>query len=197
MFISFEGIEGSGKTTQANLLYEALGRDNTILTHEPGGTPVGDQVRQIFLDNEVLPVAELMLITAARVHHVEEVIRPALKKGKTVICDRFTDSTIAYQGFRAGLDIGMIIDLNEIATQGLFPFRTFLLDLPPEVALQRKTDKNRIDRESLEIHQKVRDGYISMAENDSIRFTVLDAMQQPVDIHETILEYFRSYHRED
>ena len=129
IFITFEGIEGSGKTTQAEHLATVLGPD-VVLTREPGGTPISERIRDIFLaSDDITPMTELLLIAAARTQHVDELIRPALDANRTVICDRFIDATVAYQGYRGGIDLSFIHQLNHIATGGLTPDITFILDL--------------------------------------------------------------------
>lgn len=203
MFITFEGPEGSGKTTQIRLLHEALSKRGVpvIVTREPGGTPVGDQIRKILLDagnRDMVPVCELLLYWAARAQHVEEVIRPALKSGKLVLCDRYTDSTVAYQGFARGIDFTSLSDLDRIATQNLKPDLTLLFDLPVEVGLARahgrmqgQTGADREDRfenEKLEFHRKVRDGFLELAKQESGRFVVLDAASEPQVLHVQVLK---------
>ncbi|OHB28273.1 MAG: dTMP kinase [Desulfuromonadaceae bacterium GWC2_58_13] len=187
-FITFEGIEGCGKSTQAGLLAKRLtGRRMSVLTtREPGGCPIADAIRQILLDpanTTLVPRAELLLYAAARAQHVTEVIEPALRKGLIVICDRFTDATLAYQGFGRGLDIDLIHTLNQVATGGIQPDLTLLLDMPQEEGLKRAIQRNtaaslaheeRFERETLEFHGKVRNGYRQMA-GRSDRFRVIDA----------------------
>ena len=130
IFITFEGIDGAGKTTQVQRLATALGPD-VVLTREPGGTPISERIREIFLTADgMAPMTELLLIAAARAQHVDECIRPALESSQTVICDRFIDATVAYQGYRGGIDLEIIHQLNHLATGGLTPNITFILDLP-------------------------------------------------------------------
>ncbi len=183
-FITLEGVEGAGKTTQLNLLAEALG-ENVIVTREPGGTQISEQIREIFLTAaEISAQTELMLIAASRAQHVSELILPALKDGKTVICDRFSDATIAYQGYRKGIDLERIEQVNSIATQGLKPDVTFLLDLPPDVGLNRKRESDepltRLELETITSHEKVRKGYLALAKSESERVIIINA-QRDID----------------
>lgn len=187
-FITFEGIEGCGKTTQLRLLKErlaALGEKVTV-TREPGGCPVADQMRAILLDaknSAITPLAELLLYAAARAQHVQEVIVPALERGETVLCDRFTDATVAYQGHGRGLDLAVIEKLNTLATGSLQPALTVLIDCPVEVGLSRAlarieatsgAKEERFERESLLFHQKVRNGYLALATAFPERFVIVD-----------------------
>ncbi len=178
-FITLEGVEGAGKTTQIDLLAEALG-ENVIVTREPGGTQISEQIREIFLTaSEISAQTELMLIAASRAQHVSELILPALKDGKTVICDRFSDATIAYQGYRKGIDLELIEQVNSIATQGLKPDVTFLLDLPPHLGLNRKRESDepltRLELETITSHEKVRKGYLALAKSESERVKIINA----------------------
>ncbi len=187
-FITFEGIEGCGKSTQVGLLAKRLigCRMPVLTTREPGGCPIADAVRQILLDpanTALVPRAELLLYAAARAQHVSEVVVPALQQGSIVICDRFTDATLAYQGFGRGLDIELILTLNQVATGGVQPDLTLLLDMPPDEGLKRAIQRNitsalgheeRFEKEALEFHEKVRNGYLQLARQDA-RFCVIDA----------------------
>ena len=178
-FITLEGVEGAGKTTQINRLVEALG-ENVIATREPGGTPISEQIRDIFLTaSDISAQTELMLIAASRAQHVSELILPALKDGKTVLCDRFSDATVAYQGYRKGIDLELIERVNSIATRGLKPDVTFLLDVPPRVGLNRKRGSGepltRLELETITSHEKVRKGYLAMAESESERVKIINA----------------------
>ncbi|MDR1453326.1 MAG: dTMP kinase [Candidatus Margulisbacteria bacterium] len=180
MFITFEGPDGSGKTTQSKLLYAELqrqGRD-TLWTREPGGTAAGQKIRALLLDDPTAryaPAAELFLFAADRAQHVEEVIRPALTQGKTVICDRYVDSTTAYQAGGRGFDADFIAKLNKDSSGGLLPELTFLLDILSEIGLQRATSTkaDKFEQESLDFHRRVRQTYLQAAQNDP-RFCVLD-----------------------
>ncbi|GAB7027965.1 dTMP kinase [Geotalea toluenoxydans] len=188
-FITFEGIEGCGKTTQIKLLEQHLTEKGfkVLLTREPGGCPIADQIRAILLDaanSAMTPSAELLLYAAARSQHVEEVIKPALADDCIVLCDRFTDATVAYQGYGRGLDLDSIGYLNQLATSGLKPQLTILLDCPVEVGLKRALARisgittgareERFELESALFHQKVRDGYLKLAENEKERFCIVD-----------------------
>ncbi len=196
-FITFEGVEGAGKTTQGQRLATALGPD-VVLTREPGGTPVSERIRDIFLTSDrITTMTELLLIAAARAQHVDERIRPALASNQIVICDRFIDATVAYQGYRGGIDLEIIHQLNHIATGGLTPDITFILDLPPEIGLQRQqqgeTHRDRLDREPLEFHRRVREGYLSAAAAEPHRVKLIDAAQSPDDVHTAILTEYQAY----
>ena len=197
IFITFEGVEGAGKTTQAQRLAAALGPD-VVLTREPGGTPVSERIRDLFFTSDgVTPMTELLLIVAARAQHVEELIRPALVANQIVICDRFIDASVAYQGYRGGIDLELINQLNRVATGGLMPDITFVLDLLPEIGLQRQQQggvhRNRLDKESLESHRKVREGYLFVAKSDPTRVKLIDATQSPDAIHADILAEYHAY----
>jgi dTMP kinase len=188
LFITFEGIEGCGKTTQLGLLAERLCRRglDVLPTREPGGCPIADAIRNILLhpgNSAMVPRAELLLYAAARAQHVDEVILPALRQGKVVLCDRFTDATLVYQGYGRGLDTSLIADLNTLATEGLFPQLTLLLDMPAEDGLKRALRRNmtittekedRFERESIDFHRRVREGYLKLAGREK-RFRVIDA----------------------
>ncbi len=196
-FITFEGVEGAGKTTQAERLATALGPD-VVLTREPGGTPIAERIRDIFLTSDgITTMTELLLLAAARAQHVDELIRPALEANRIVICDRFTDATVAYQGYRGGIDLALIHHLNRVATGGLTPDITFILDLPPAIGLQRqqsgKTHRDRLDREPLELHRKVREGYLSAAKAAPERVKLIDATQSPDAVHAAILTKYQNY----
>lgn len=183
-FIVFEGIDGSGKTTQLKLLGENLvSRGYRVLyTREPGGTRVGELVRKILLNpefSELVPRAEALLYAAARAQHVEQVILPALKEGKIVLCDRFLDSSLAYQGFGRGVDIALLKQINEPATAGLVPDLVLILDFCCEKGMDRISlsgrSIDRIEGERREFHSKVRSGYLILAQSDPHRYRVIDA----------------------
>lgn len=181
LFIVFEGGEGCGKSTQTRALYRRLSTDGfgAVLTREPGGTRLGERVRRHLKQTDetpISPLAELFLIASARAQLVSEIIRPELEKGKTVICDRFTPSTLAYQGYGRGLDTDAIRDVNDIATDGMSPDLIVLLDMPAEAGLSRKKsrERDRFESESLAFHSRVRRGYLDLAEADPERWLVVD-----------------------
>ena len=175
-FIVLEGGEGSGKSTQAKLLADQLG---AVLTREPGGTALGELLREVLLDRRAGRVdasAELLLMLAARAQHVSEFILPMLEQGRDVVCDRFSPSTLAYQGFGRGLDLPTIRAADELARSGLEPDVIVLLDLAPETATTRRTRAlDRIEGEDAEFFARVRDGYLTLAQSDPRRYVVVDA----------------------
>lgn len=186
-FITFEGVEGSGKTTQVERLACRLrqaGR-TVVTTREPGGTPISDRIRAVVLDQrnvEIHPHTEALLMCAARAQLVHEVIRPALARGDVVLCDRFSDSTFAYQGYARGQDLATLRRIVDFATGGLVPDLTILLDLPAEAGLQRRfgpssadAPTNRMDRLKLDFHRSVADGYHALVLADPDRWRVVDA----------------------
>lgn len=194
-FITFEGGEGSGKTVQTRALYRRLSRLGipTLLTHEPGGTASGEKIAHWLKwarGAGISPLTELLMFNASHAQLVEEVIRPNLKLGKVIICDRFTDSTLAYQGYGRGLDMETVAAINHIATQGLKPDLTVLLDLPVEAGLARKEDQkpDRFHQADIAFHRKVRDGYLKLAAEEPERWLVIDATQSKAEIAEIILE---------
>ena len=196
-FITFEGVEGAGKTTQVHRLEKALGK-NVVVTREPGGTIISERIREIFLNSDGMTAqTELLLIAAARAQHVDELIRPALEANQIVICDRFIDATVAYQGYRGGIDIELIHRLNQTATGGLKPDLTFVLDLPPEIGLQRqqqgRTHRDRLDREPLESHHKVQAGYLAAVKAEPHRVKLIDAMQSRDAVHADLLTEYQEY----
>jgi dTMP kinase len=191
-FITFEGIDGSGKTTQVRLLAQRLraqGRD-VLETVEPGGTVVGQQIRRILLDaanQDLRPAAELLLYFASRAQNVEQCILPALSAGKIVLCDRFTDSTLAYQGYARGLGAETVLALDCIACGGLTPDLTLLIDVDLDTGLDRAQARNalgsagetRMDDQSIEFHRKVREAYLALAKQYASRFRVIDGRGSP------------------
>lgn len=180
-FVTIEGGEGAGKTTLAQLMAERLREQGlrVVLTAEPGGDPVCLQIRELLLDSSstISERAELLLFEAARAQHVEKVIKPALAEGAVVICDRFVDSTLAYQGYGRGIELDLVETLNEIATQGLKPQLTLLLDLPPEKGLERNHTRDRFSKEGIRFHNAVREGYRAIASREPQRFVIIDATQ--------------------
>ena len=202
MFLTFEGPEGSGKSTQIKKLagyLEDQGVD-LVLTREPGGTEIGDQIRKILLDSAnqgMVSDCEQYLYWAARAQHLQEKIWPALEQGKWVLCDRFVESTIAYQGYGRGLDMQQILQLKEWVTKGRGPDLTILLDLPVELGIERATARqaklngaekeDRFEREEITFHQKVRGGFLEMAQNEKDRFVVIDAYEDIDTIHDQVV----------
>jgi dTMP kinase len=183
IFITFEGGEGCGKSYQSKLLYHRLLEEGVaaLLTHEPGGTPLGENIRRWLKWHKEISLsaaAELLLFSASRNQLVNEVITPALAKGEAVVCDRFYDSTLAYQGYGRGLDLYTIKRLNELSTDGLKPTLTILLDIPAAEGLARKNVKrqDRFEKEELAFHEQVRQGYLQLARNEPKRFLVVDAL---------------------
>jgi len=200
MFITFEGIEGCGKTTQVNKLkkyFESLGRE-VLVTLEPGGSRLGQTLRKILLSmdsQDLTREAELFLYLADRAQHVDQVIRPALEQGQVVISDRYADSTVVYQGYGRGLDPQILHSFNEIATRGIWPDLTILLDLPVEIGLKRavtrnlqtkQTDEGRFEAESIDFHNRVREGYLTWAALNKNRFIIVDATGSVDEIFEQI-----------
>ena len=182
IFFTFEGPDGAGKTTQIGRLERALAERGyeTLRTREPGGDFVGEQVRQLLLDRSAMTSeAEFLLFAASRAQNVAQVVRPALEAGRIVLCDRFTDSSLAYQGFARGLPVAFIRAANAFATRGLAPHKTFLLDVPVEIGKARRSvgETNRLDREAEAFHQRVRDGYLAVAAEEPERFVILDGTQ--------------------
>jgi dTMP kinase len=181
LFITFEGGEGCGKSTQSRLLLKKLEQQNVpvVLTHEPGGTALGNELRKTLKrkrDSSISPHSELFLLAASRAQLVAEVIRPALEEGKAVLCDRFTHSTMVYQGYGRGLDFTAINMVNNMATGNLNPDLIIFLDISPEQGLARKRSlKDRFELEDLSFHRRVREGYLKMAAAEPDRWLVIDA----------------------
>lgn len=191
-FIVFEGPDGSGKTTQARLLAEYLTnlqpKRQVIMVEEPGGTPIGDEIRKILLHKErrIAPLAELFLYEASRSQLVREIIKPALVSGKIVIADRYSMSSLAYQGYGRGIDLKFIEELNRAATDGLEPDVIFVLDISPEEGLRRKSKKDRIEQEALDFYRRVRQGYIGLAERYE-NAIIIDGMSGPQEVFQEII----------
>ena len=182
LFITFEGGEGCGKSTQAKALWKKLSRLGipAELTHEPGGTTLGNELRHLLKrkrQDTISPEAELLLFAASRIQLVSEVIRPKLREGKVVICDRFADSTTAYQGYGRGIDLANIKAINELSTQSIKPDLTILLDTSTQKGLSRKQSKmkDRFETEEIAFHNRVRDGYLRLAAQEPERWLVIDA----------------------
>jgi len=192
LFISLEGIDGSGKSTQARLLVEALGED-TVAIREPGGTEAAERIRELLADPAVPldSMAELMLFLAARADLTERVIRPALEAGRHVVADRFSDSSVAYQGSARGLGVGEVIGLCETATDGLWPDLTLLLRLDPEAGLGRAEGEDRFEQEGLSLQQAVATAYEEIAIIASDRVVAIDATGSVEEVHQRVMEAVR------
>jgi dTMP kinase len=201
LFITFEGIEGCGKTTQIKRLAGRLEDRGIqfISTLEPGGTRIGQDIRKVLLDSKnahLAPLAELILYAADRAQHIEEVIKPALDQGKWVLCDRFFDATVAYQGAGRGLDMDLIQTLNELVTKGIRPDLTLLLDCPPETGIERAVKRisiigedgqDRFEREKMDFHRKVRAGYLEISHNER-RFSIINAALSEDEVEKEIFK---------
>ncbi len=210
MFISLEGIEGCGKTTQLEFLstYLAEKGRSYVVTREPGGTAIGKKIRSILLDpasKALVPAAELLLYMADRAQHIDALIKPRLAEGKIVLCDRYFDATLVYQGFARGLDTGFIRDLHRIIFKDLKPDITLLLDLPPRIGLARawqeldsgnRSDaESRFEEEAISFHEKVRAGYLELAKMEPGRFKIIDA-SRPLDAVQADIRQVLSAHLE-
>jgi dTMP kinase len=194
MFITFEGIEAAGKSTLIAGLSDdlRLRGENVLVTREPGGTPLGDRIRQIWNDpaTTIDPLAEALLISAVRAQHVAEVIAPAARGGVTILCDRFFDATIAYQGYGRGLDIETLLNLSMLATSRIAPDLTFLLDISAELSWQRvreRGDADRFEREDPAFHERVRAGYHELAVRFHHRYVIVDAARSPDAVRADVL----------
>jgi dTMP kinase len=191
MFVTFEGPEGAGKSTAIQAVASHLRETgyNVLQTREPGAGVTGKQIRDILLHGEDLPAStELFLFLADRSHHVARVIRPALKEGKVVLCDRYADSTWVYQSYARGLDSAFVKACNEFATGGLWPNLTLLLDLPAEVGLGRLTQPDRLDQEPISFHQRVRDGFLDLAHANESRWRIVDGGQTKERVAKAAIE---------
>ena len=200
LFITFEGVEGSGKTTQIQRLKKYLTQKGIRckVTREPGGCPVSEKIRKILLNpdhGEMVPTTELLLYEAARAQHVEEVIKPFLERGGVILCDRFSDASLAYQGYGRRIDLKWIQGLNRLSSQGIRPDVTFLLDCPSDVGLRRAIRRNRtlkqegedrFEREEVEFHRRVREGYLAIARKEPDRVKVIDTRQGEERVFEKI-----------
>ena len=203
-FLSFEGTEGSGKSTQVKLLSAYLKNKgyNVLTTEEPGGTKIGLKIREILLapENSMNPLTEFLLYNTSRAQHVREIIYPALMQGTIVITDRFTDSTVAYQGYGRGIDLSVINTLNDIVAPDLKPFISFLLDIDVQEGLTRvehrtqntehrlQNTKDRFELETIEFHSRVRKGYLELAREESGRIKLIDASKSPDEVSRKVIE---------
>jgi dTMP kinase len=201
LFVTFEGIEGCGKTTQISLLKDFLEQKgySVVATREPGGTQIGDSIRKILLDPRNVHIesrTELLLYEASRAQHVKDAIRPALERGCIVLCDRFTDATLAYQSYAQGISKDLVESLNQCATDNLTPDLTVLIDCPVEIGLKRTENReitvnqgvseNRFEEKNLAFHQMVRLGYLQIAERNSNRIYLVDGREDPSIVHQEI-----------
>lgn len=208
MFVSFEGIEGCGKTTQVELLASFLSKRDIpyVVSREPGGTRLGELIRQILLNpahTEMEPLTELFLYAADRAQHIAQVIRPALESHQWLICDRFADATTVYQGYARDQDLTFIKKLNQMATQGIWPRLSLLLDCPVEIGLERarqrimetaaKGREDRFEQQDLAFHQKVREGYLQIAHQNPDRFKIVDATLEQEQLHQEIIALLGPY----
>lgn len=207
VFVTFEGMEGCGKSTQVKRLARRLRGLGVpvIVTLEPGGTRIGKSIRRVLLDarNKALtPLAELMLYAADRAQHVEEIIEPALRAGNWVVCDRFADATVVYQGMARGQDMTLVKRLNETVTRRIRPHITFLLDCPVELGLQRARKRNlkdphkgqdRFEKENISFHRKVRNAYLEVARKERNRFVVIDGMLPRKEVEREIFKKLQPY----
>jgi dTMP kinase len=205
IFISFEGIEGTGKSTQAKLLYQWLfsKKYEVVLTEEPGGTQIGLRIRELLLSVEhkdMTSLTELLLYNASRAQHLHEIIVPAIRRGAVVITDRFSDSTVAYQGYGRGIDLNLIDSIDKIVTGNMKPDLTILLDLDADTGLKRNRGINKTDRlelEDLEFHQRVRNGYREIAARERGRIRLIDASGNVEEVQDKIIDvvtdFIRSY----
>ncbi|MDD2486624.1 MAG: dTMP kinase [bacterium] len=208
VFISIEGPEGAGKSTHLNRLKDALATEgyDVILTREPGGTTISDSIRALLLDagnDNMTSLTELLLYAAARAQHMQEVIIPSLQAGRVVLCDRFTDSTIAYQGYGRGLDIQLIKHLNDLATGAVYPHLTIILDLDPALGLERvnrfrhggQDSKDRLEREDISFHQRIRKGFLRLAAKEPARYRIIDASRSIENVFASLFATVTDYLR--
>ena len=196
MFVTFEGIEGAGKTTQVRLLHEYLAQTTIpfIFTREPGGTPLGEKLRELLIDplGQMSPEAETLLLSASRAELVDKVIEPALEEGRIVVCDRFWDATLAYQGYGRELPLETLMQITMFAARNLAPDLTFLLDIPLQVSAERMRDRkrsaDRMEREKRQFHERVAEGYRRLAAADPQRIIMLDGTQPEEELAARVRE---------
>lgn len=194
MFVTFEGPDGAGKTTAMRSVAAALRESGHIVhtTRQPGDSSIGPSIREILLGGQnVVPLAELFLFLADRAQHVAEVVRPALQRGEIVLCDRFADSTVVYQGYARGLDVESLREMNSLATTGLVPDLTLLLAIDAEVARVRDSDGDRLDLEPIEFHRRVLNGFLAEAAREPLRWVIVDATHGPEVVARTCLTAIR------
>ncbi|MBW2644806.1 MAG: dTMP kinase [Deltaproteobacteria bacterium] len=210
MFITFEGIEGCGKSTQVRLLADFFKKNSRdfIVTKEPGGTEIGTKIRSILLNSvnaKINPLTEILLYEADRAQHVEEIIRPSLEAGKIVLCDRFFDATVVYQGYARGLGLDLINCLHENLLKGLKPDLTIISDCPVAIGLKRAWERiadapdnakeDRFEKEAISFHEKIRQGYLRLASMEPERFQVIDATQEISVIHDAIVRIVTAHEK--
>jgi len=198
LFITFEGADGSGKSTQLKMAAEFFRNKGfeVVSTRDPGGTPLGQKIREILLhhDGKVASYCELFLYLADRAQHIDEKIIPALEEGKVVLCDRYVDSSLAYQGYARGIDTEEILMLNNIVAKSLMPDLTFVFDVSTEIAEQRVGEtKDRLESEAKEFHQKVRFGFLELAKKFPDRIKVIDANQKIAKVHSDVIKILENY----
>ncbi|RLD16880.1 MAG: dTMP kinase [Caldiserica bacterium] len=202
IFLTVEGIDGCGKTTQAELLQNYLIKKGfpVIKTREPGGTSLAEDLRNILLSpkNLIYPMTELLLYAASRAQHTQELIKPSLENGKIVICERYIDASLAYQGYGRGIDLSIIERLNEIATEGLKPDITILFDIDVERAFELKRRNSflfdRLEMEEMEFHKRVRNGYLEIAKKEK-RFRIIKVDGSVKDVHNKVIEVWEEFYR--
>lgn len=198
LFITFEGVDGCGKTTQINLLAQYLKEKGyeVLLTREPGGKGLGEKLREILLnyDGEVSDRCESFLFLADRAQHIDVIVNPAVEQGKIVLCDRHTDSTVAYQGYGRGLDIDTINSLNNLATNGKRPDLTFVFDIDTETSMKRVgKNQDRMESAGIEFQTKVRNGYLKIANQEPERVKVIDSTKSIEEIHKQVIDIIKNY----
>ena len=195
-FITVEGTDGAGKSTQIELLVKYLHNNGfeVVVTREPGGTSISEKIREIILDienSEMSDITEALLYAASRAQHISQKIKPAVEAGKVVICDRFVDSSIAYQGYARGLDMSLIEDVNMYAVDGMIPDATLFFDIKPEIGIARKKNVqslDRIEKEALDFHYKVYNGYMQLLEKYPQRIKRIDAEKDVEEVHKQVVE---------